>query len=181
MVPLLCETNLNQWNQADGFSLKWEEGYLYLRVAVDPTLSTAVAKPYSFKHGQWVHVAGTYDHQTLCIYVNGKLFTSTPYMSNIYYGSNGFNFGSAYHSLYGGMHYLNGMMDEIRIWSYARTSAQIQQTMNQVLQGNEEGLMGYWNCDQDTSTNILRDRTSYSHNGTMTGDVSFVVANPLSQ
>jgi Concanavalin A-like lectin/glucanases superfamily len=181
MVPLLCETNLNQWNRADGFSVKWERGYLYLRVAVDSTYSNAVAKPYSFKQGQWVHIAGTYDHQTLRIYVNGNLFVSMPYTSNIYYGSNGFNFGSAYHSLYGGMHYLHGMMDEIRIWNYARTPAQIQQTMKQVLQGNETGLVGYWNCERTTSTTILYDQTDYNHNGTMTGNVSFVLSNAFSQ
>jgi hypothetical protein len=180
MVPFLCETNLNQWNRADGFSMKWEEGYLYLRVAVDSTLSIAVAKPYSFKHGQWVHIAGTYDHQVLRLYVNGNIFAELPYTSDIYYGTNGFNFGSAYHSLYGGMHYLHGMMDEVRIWIYARTSGQIQQTMNQTLNGNEEGLMGYWNCEQDTSTATVYDQTNYNHNGTMAGDVSFVLSNAFS-
>ena len=181
MVPLLCETNLNQWNRADGFSLKWEKGYLYLRVALDSTYSNAVAKPYSFKPGQWVHIAGTYDHQALRLYVNGKLFAEMPYTSNIYYGTNGFNFGSAYHSLYGGMHYLHGMMDEIRIWSYARTPDQIQQTMKQVLQGDEAGLVGYWNCEQNTSTAILYDQTDLNHNGTLTGNVSFVLSNAFSQ
>jgi hypothetical protein len=181
MVPFLCETNLDQWNRADGFSMKWEEGYLYLRVALDSTHANAVAKPYSFKPGQWVHIAGTYDHQALCIYVNGVLFAEMAYTSNIYYGTNGFNLGSAYHSLYGGMHYLYGMMDEIRIWNYARTSGQIQQTMKQVLQGNEAGLVGYWNCEQNTATTILYDQTDNNDNGTMTGDVSFVLSNAFSQ
>ena len=181
MVPLFCETNLNQWNQADGFGVKWEEGNLVFRVAVQSNLADAIGKPYSFKRGEWVHVACTYDHHALSIYVNGKIFAAKRYENDIYYGNNGFSFGTAYHSLFGGQHYLRGMMDEVRIWNYARTPEQIQRTMRQTLSGYESGLVGYWNCEQDTASTILYDKTDFYHNGAINGDVSFVLSNAFSQ
>jgi hypothetical protein len=181
MVPLFCETNLNQWSEADGFGVKWEEGNLVFRVAVLSNSADAVGKPYSFKRGEWVHVACTYDHHALRIYVNGKIFAEKPYENNIYYGNNGFSFGAAYHSHFGGQHFLRGMMDEVRIWSYARTPEQIQRTMRQSLSGYESGLVGYWNCEQDTASTVLYDKTDFKHNGAISGDVSFILSNAFSQ
>jgi hypothetical protein len=72
------------------------------------------------------------------------------------------------------------MMDEIRIWSYARTQYQIRQTMRQTLRGNERGLVGYWDCEEDQDSDILHDKTAYGHDGTIIGDVSIVTSNPFS-
>ena len=177
LVPLLCETSLDQWSYADGFDVKWEAGWLYFRVAVKSNKADYACSPYSFKMGEWVHLACTYDHESLRIYVNGNLLVQKPYSTDIYYGSHGFSLGSVTNSYYGGTHYLGGMMDEVRIWNYARSQTQINQTMNLVLQGNEPGLIGYWNCEQGTYTNILSDKTSFDHDGTLSGGVSFAISN----
>jgi len=50
--------------------------------------------------------------------------------------------------------YFNGNIDEVRIWNIARTSEQIQATMNTTLTGQEEGLVGYWNFDDDTANDL---------------------------
>ena len=47
-----------------------------------------------------------------------------------------------------------GLIDEVRIWNIARTKAQIQATMNTTLAGNEEGLVGYWNFDNGTASDL---------------------------
>jgi hypothetical protein len=41
----------------------------------------------------------------------------------------------------------NGAIDEVRIWSIARSQADIQSTMNTTLTGSEPGLVGYWKLD----------------------------------
>ena len=49
MVPFLYETGLDQHSQADGFSVKWEQGLLYFRIAVQSNTADGVSKPYSFR------------------------------------------------------------------------------------------------------------------------------------
>jgi hypothetical protein len=72
------------------------------------------------------------------------------------------------------------MMDEIRIWNYARSQEQIKQTMKQVLLGSEPGLVGYWNCEQGTYAAVLYDKTSSHHDGALVGNVSFALSNVFS-
>jgi len=38
---------------------------------------------------------------------------------------------------------LHGQIDEVRVWSMARTEKQIRETMFQTLSGNEPNLVGY--------------------------------------
>jgi hypothetical protein len=49
---------------------------------------------------------------------------------------------------------LAGGLDEVRIYNRALTLAEVQATMNQLLKGNEPGLVGYWRLDEGTGTNI---------------------------
>jgi hypothetical protein len=58
--------------------------------------------------------------------------------------------------------FFQGKIDELRIWNTARSQADIQNTMNQTLAGNEQGLVGYWQFDGDT-----QDKTSNKRNGTL--------------
>ena len=44
----------------------------------------------------------------------------------------------------------NGMLDEIRIWNYARSQTELSLNMSRMLNGNESGLVGYWRCDDGT-------------------------------
>ena len=40
--------------------------------------------------------------------------------------------------------YFNGMLDEVRLWSVARSPEQIAEFRNKAMAGNEPGLVGYW-------------------------------------
>ncbi len=180
MVPFLYETGLDHHSQADGYSVKWERGRLYFRVAESFTDASGASGMYSFKPGTWVHISCTYDHNAIRIYVNGNKLVDTLYNADIYYGNNGFSFGIGHHSDFGWLFNLKGMMDEIRIWNYARTGDQIRDAMQLPLQGNESGLVAYWNCNQKSNSTILYDRTSRHHNGYVTGDVSFVASQAFS-
>ncbi len=117
----------------------------------------------------WNHVALTYDSATttMKLYVNGVLVSqnnSVPQYTaaNIQIGA--FNSGSVF----------NGNIDEVRIWNVARTAEQINGSKNCELQGNETGLVAYYNFNQgldagnNTTITSLTDATANANNGTLT-------------
>ena len=56
-----------------------------------------------------------------------------------------------------------GMMDEIRIWSTARSAEQIRNNMDRQLAGSETDLQLYYPVDRQIKTKLM-DRTPYKHN-----------------
>ena len=48
-------------------------------------------------------------------------------------------------------HYFGGDIDEIRLWTVARTAAQLAATNTVQLQGNEPGLVVYYNFNEGTA------------------------------
>lgn len=51
-----------------------------------------------------------------------------------------------------GGHYLNGQVDDVRIWSTARTHEEVLENMFTTLDGTETGLISYYNLDQTTGS-----------------------------
>ncbi len=64
-----------------------------------------------------------------------------------------------------------GSLDEVRIWNVARSSAEINASMNTQLDGNETGLVAYYNFDERVGTKVI-DITSNNHNGVIDGNVT---------
>jgi hypothetical protein len=112
----------------------------------------------------WHHVAFTIDPNGLTnVYLDGKSvlsFTETPLtpLNATYIGAS--NAGSRILS--------NGKIDEVRIWSTARSEAEIKGNMFHELQGNETNLVAYYKMN-DGSGSTLSDQTSNSNDGTITG------------
>jgi hypothetical protein len=74
----------------------------------------------------------------------------------------------------GNRRYLNGKIDEVRIWNTARTQSQLQSNMLNVVSASASNLVAYYNFDDgtvegtNTGITILTDQTSNSNNGTLT-------------
>lgn len=70
--------------------------------------------------------------------------------------------------------YFNGKMDDVRIWSIAKTSQQVQCEMDETLVGNEPGLVAYYNFDQgfadggNSGVDALYDLSSNGNDGALT-------------
>ncbi len=62
---------------------------------------------------------------------------------------------------------LNGSLDEVRVWSAARTEEQLREGMTQRLTGQEPGLTALWNFDDPQ--NPGRDATGHGHDGELKG------------
>ncbi len=98
--------------------------------------------------GEWMHIAGTYDGTNLKLYVNGLLVKSAVTTGGLYPPSGNYTFSSSGETF-------NGKMDEMRIWNYARSQAQIRENMHLSLTGMETGLLNYWQFNESTGTNVL--------------------------
>lgn len=108
----------------------------------------------------WYHIAATYDGSNMKIYINGILDASSS-QSGSFTSFSTFNIAK---SLEG--RYLNGKIDEIRVWTDARTEQEIRENMCQTIIGNEPGLVAYYKMNETTGTN-LHDETTNNNDGTL--------------
>jgi hypothetical protein len=127
--------------------------------------------------GMWVHVAVTYSSfdSALRMYTNGVLASSTTNDA----GGNPINGQKLRQTtyplvlgadLFHNFGYIAGSMDEVRIWSKARTAEEIYANRFCRLTGTETNLAGYWTFDDGTAN----DLTGHSHNGTFSGNAQAV-------
>lgn len=65
------------------------------------------------------------------------------------------------------LQYFNGAIDQVRVWNTAKTDAEILANYNKCLNGNESGLVMYWNFDEGTGTTVS-DLSGNSNNGVLT-------------
>lgn len=99
--------------------------------------------------GGLYHIAGIFNGSTLFLLINGVLVangsgTYTPTTAgpvNI-----GGNEAGNYKAPNG------TVVDEVRIWKYAKTQAEIQYMMNRRARGNEYGLISCWHLDEGVGT-----------------------------
>ena len=66
-------------------------------------------------------------------------------------------------------------MDEVRLWSTARTEQEINNYKDKRLQQNEPGLEAYWRFEEG----VAKDYSGNGHDGTYQGEPKRVVAAPL--
>ena len=130
-----------------------------LRLAVDLPL------------GQWCHMAAVSGRDGMRFYLNGMLV-----------GHNGFEgsfaaMGPSPDNYLGKSNwrdnaYFRGQLDEVRVWSIARSGAQIRAGMQQRLSGDEVGLVGLWNFDAGDAM----DGSPHGHQGQLRGNARCVAA-----
>jgi hypothetical protein len=115
--------------------------------------------------GFWLHVAGTWNGSTMRLYIDGVLDVSLAYAGSgqtndvdtpITIGRS-VNVGTP-------AWFLDGQIDDVRVWSVARSQTEIQTLMNRSLSGNEVGLLAYWDLDEG-SGQITYDATDNHNNG----------------
>ncbi len=115
----------------------------------------------------WTHVAATYDGSKMTLYINGEP-VGTPVQSKI-------NLNTTYPLRIGAGKtegnpgfFFNGEITEVRLWNRVHSQDQIKQSMNQRLQGDEAGLVGYWPLNEGSGTTVA-DKTNHENSGTIHG------------
>ena len=119
-----------------------------------PGLNHPVYGNTTILNNVWYHAAVTYDGQKWRLYLNGVLdgelqVGQLPQGSSIQHAG----IGTAMNSTGVPEGYFAGKMDEVRIWNYARTQANICDSANLEF-GTAPGLVGRWSLN-DTGTNTV--------------------------
>ncbi|MDD2696895.1 MAG: LamG domain-containing protein, partial [Candidatus Pacebacteria bacterium] len=124
----------------DGIVSKWStagnRGYILLlngfggfifSITTDGSTAINASGPLSLTAENWYYVAGTYDGSVLKVYINGILLGQTSAMGNIFASSDSLRIGKDGASW---TNYFNGIIDDVRIYNYARNPQQILQDYN---------------------------------------------------
>lgn len=120
--------------------------------------------------GVWQHLAVTYDGEIARLYINGQLDAEKPLAGPIL--SAGPDALLAIGDDYpGASEYIGGSFDEVRLWNVVRTQEEIDEFMFTPLQGDEPGLMAYYDFDECAGQAVF-DRSPNARHAALGGSLS---------
>lgn len=135
-------TNAYQTIMSSYYNRFWMyDGYLY---AGDYNNMWQVSGGSQIPLNTWTHVACTYDYadSQLRIYINGTLVgNGTSNNSTSWYG---YQYVGSYE---GGNYFFGGRMDDVALWNYAKSGAEIAGDYGTAITGSEAGLQFYYDFE----------------------------------
>lgn len=122
--------------------------------------------------GQWVHVAFVLDNAVGYLYVDG-IQVATGNLSSVSTPTGGTDLRIG-QRVTGGSIPFNGEIDEVRVWSVARTQQEIADNMNNEICGTPSDLVVYYKFDEgvaggtNTTVDTAFDEVTATNDGTLT-------------
>ena len=154
----------------------------YILTAGDDSIGIVAGMPgaeleYNWDDTNWHYVSITYDGTCFALYIDGQI-KKTAEVSSYNATNNRISFGRRQAEYDGGSlnrRYYKGSLDEVRIWSTARTSEEINRDMDAGSAGDEQGLPGYWKMDLNAGGLLKNYGSADSADGTVSG-ASYVMS-----
>ncbi|MEM7509324.1 MAG: LamG-like jellyroll fold domain-containing protein [Bacteroidota bacterium] len=120
----------------------------------------------------WTHVAVSYNHTsgTMILYKNGVEVNKSTGAGSIE-GHQELWLGS---SDYERTHFFEGKLDEVRLWNDVRSATEIRDHYADVLTGNEEGLLAYYDFEQKQVGRVfptLSDKSGQGKDGRLSSQI----------
>ncbi|KAA3638774.1 MAG: T9SS C-terminal target domain-containing protein [Bacteroidetes bacterium] len=123
---------------------------------------------YGISTHTWYHVVGVRSGKNLFLYLDGELVASDS--SEVVY-----NVDTNIPLVIGAIHklgiiptdeYMNGKIDEVRIWDRALSESEIKENMNCALSGPIPNLLGVYNLNSETGTMAI-DSSGFDNHGSL--------------
>jgi hypothetical protein len=147
-----------------------EDGLSSLSIATTGNVEAVSSSAFMMESHEWYHVAGVIDvdNGTHSLYVNGELVHTVSVNgltgSSLTPNNDPLSIGKSS----GEGDYLDGNIDEIRLWSSALTGAEIVDNYKRALSGTEDNLAGYWRFTAG-SGDVAYDYSLNSNHGSLEG------------
>jgi hypothetical protein len=142
------------FGDASGYNMRWDPG-TPLSLGVLPL-------------GQWTHRAVVCDGQFLRSYANGSFLDQTPVTANPQ-NTTPLSIGGVEVCPFT----FGGMIDEVRVWSTARTAGQISYWYDCVVDPDASpGLVANWSLDAPACSQVILDLTPNCHHGVLGSSIA---------
>lgn len=110
----------------------------------------------------WTHLAGVWNGSVLTVYIDGALNGSASVVGGAFNATtNPVRIGASLTS-----ESWDGRLDDVRIWSTARTVTEINTYMTGCVPGTTPGLLALYNFEEGAGTSVA-DLTGHGYNGTL--------------
>ena len=137
-----------------------------------------LASESTYSDTLWHHWAVTFNMITGSrnTYFDGNLIANTT-SPQAFANISDFLVGAAF----GGIQTLNGDIDEVRVWDYARSESEIYDNRKIQMIGNEPGLMGLWHFDENLEVGNALDAGSGYFHGDLINGAGYISSAELDQ
>lgn len=162
--------DISNWDTLLNYT-NWSSGYLHFQLNTSGLVGWSVNGNSPTDHyvdlnlqtHTWYNIAVSYSatDKVARFYLNGELQAERTYTTAIALLANRqFNIGA-----WNSNRFLDGSIDDFRIWNTVRSETEIQSTLDLSLSGNEAGLIAYYNfnegqaCADNSSISTINDLT----------------------
>ncbi len=147
-------------SKGDAWALTCFSNYFGFRTTDGAGAVHDLASSQQFAVSRWYHLAATFDGVRKTLYIDGVVAGSAIWQSTmatneypVWFGGNAERPSS---------NYFCGDLEDVRIWSTARSQSDLQSCTNRNLRGSEAGLVGEWRFDDNARTNFMTLDSSLS-------------------
>ena len=159
-----------------GYTLRCGDGRINFNISNSSGVWIEAVTASILKTGVWYHIAGTFNGDTVAVYVNGNLEAFTLY-SGVMSPSNGLapKIGDLAYTA-GGSRLFKGQIDEVRVWNTALSKVNLRNWMCRKItktHPNYGNLVGYYKLDEGTGIDA-KDNSGNVNTGTLTNGPRWV-------